>query len=517
MPEKAHGPASSPASGDASRQGDDMNDQGRISRRDVIKGGAALGAAAMAGAPGLAFARQAAEEALVRSGPLDALAKRLAGALIMPGDGSYDAARRVWNGMIDKHPLAIASCTGVADVLTVVSYAREHGLPVSVRGGGHNVAGKALREEGITIDLSPMHAVRVEPEHRRAFAQGGARWSAFDRETLAFDLATTGGTVATTGIGGLTLGGGVGWLMRRHGLACDNLKSADVVTADGRLLTASDEENADLFWALRGGGGNFGVVTSFELGLHALEPATGGIALYPERVVRDLLYFYRDFTESAPDSVTAFAGILVGREGSPIEGQTGGLIVAFHSGPAGEGERLLRPFKELGPPAADYIGPTTYGTMQSLVGAPPPGASRNYWRSNFMTELSDDAIETFLARAGEMPQPGTLILLEHLGGAVARVGEHDTAFSNRSAKFNTSILTQWHDPEEDERNIAWTREFGDEMKGFATGAGYVNYMTADEGTSRIQATYAANLERLREIKKKYDPDNFFSSNQNIAP
>lgn len=486
-----------------------------FTRRDLIRGGAALGAAAVATSTPLLIARQALSAPTSAALPLEGLQGRLAGQLVLPGDSGYDEARQVWNAMIDKRPAAIARCTGVADIFEVVNYARENGLPVSVRGGGHNVAGKALRDGAITIDLAPMHAVRVDPEQRRARVQGGARWRDFDREAVALDLVTTGGTVSTTGVGGLTLGGGLGWLMRQHGLSCDNLKSADVVTADGRLLTASDKENPDLFWALRGGGGNFGVVTSFEFGLHELQPITGGIAMYPENRLKDVMRFFRDFTGSAPDSVTAMAGILIGGEGSPVAGQNAGWIAVCHSGPAAEGERLLRPIKEFGPPAADFIGPTTYTNIQTMFDSPP--GSRNYWRSNFMTELSDDAIDAIVAHAGELPKPGSLFLLEHLGGAVGRVGEHETAFSNRAAKYNASILTAWLDREEDERNIAWTRAFGDELTAFATGAGYVNYMTADEGTKRIQATYEANLDRLRKIKKKYDPENFFNSNQNIAP
>ncbi|HZD52912.1 MAG TPA: FAD-binding oxidoreductase [Woeseiaceae bacterium] len=483
-------------------------------RRDVILGSAALGAA-VAASPSLTFAEQAAP-ATGGAPPLKGLAKRLAGDLVLPGDDSYDQAREVWNAMIDKHPAAIAYCTGVADVIEVLRYAREKDLPISVRGGGHNVAGKALRDGAIAIDLSGMHGIRVDPKRRSGRAQGGSRWRQFDREATAFDLVTTGGTVSTTGIGGLTLGGGLGWLMRKYGLACDSLKSADVVTADGRLLKAGAEENADLFWALRGGGGNFGVVTSFEFGLHPLEPIVGGLALYPENRLRDMFHFFRDYTDSAPDTVTAQCGIILGPEGTPVAGQHAGWFAVCHIGPTAVGERLVRPIKEFGPPAADFIGPTTYTAIQTMFDAGMT-RSRNYWRSNFMTELSDEAIDAILARADELPKPGSLFLLEHMQGAISRVGEHETAFSNRAAKYNASILSAWLDPEEDERNIAWTREIGDELQAFATGAGYVNYMTADEGTKRIQATYEANLARLRKIKRKYDPENFFASNQNIAP
>jgi hypothetical protein len=293
--------------------------------------------------------------------------------------------------------------------------------------------------------------------------------------------------------------------------------SADVVTADGRRLTANASENPDLYWAIRGGGGNFGVVTSFEFALHDLEPITGGLAMYPASMVGDLLHFYRDFTRSAPDSVTTIFGIIIGPPGTPLEGQNAGLIAVCHSGPASDGERLLRPIKKFGPPAIDTIGPTSYRTVQTMFDAGSPPGMRNYWRSNFMQDLGDGAIDTILAHSDWLPPPGSMIMVEHLGGVVSRVGEHETAFSNRSAQYNASVLGTWVDRKDDEKNIAWTRAMGDELKKFATGAGYVNYMTADEGAERIRATYEANLQRLRTVKKKYDPTNFFSGNQNIAP
>jgi FAD/FMN-containing dehydrogenase len=468
----------------------------------------------MVGSPTLFFGRESTPAATATTGELGEI---LRGEVITPSDPAYDGARRLWNGMIDKHPAAIARCSGVADVIDVVNFSRKRGLPVTVRGGGHNVAGKALRDGAIAIDLSPMRGIRVDPNLRTGRAQGGVLWGEFDRETLVFDLVCTGGTVSTTGVAGLTLGGGLGWLMRKHGLSCDNLVSADIVTADGRLVTANDAENDDLFWAIRGGGGNFGVVTSFEFALHNLEPIVGGLAMYPEKMLRDLLPFYRDFTSSAPDSVTTMAGVMVGPPGTPVEGQNAGWVAVAHSGPTSEGKRLLKPIKEFGPPAVDLIGPMSYTSLQTMFDAGSAPGNRNYWRSNFLTELGDDVIDAILARSDELPRPGTMILLEHLEGAVARVGEHATAFSNRSAKYNVSILGSWVDAADDTKNIAWTRKFGDELKSFATGAGYVNYMSADESAERIRATYQANLERLRSVKRKYDPGNFFSGNQNIAP
>lgn len=490
-----------------------------ISRRALLVRGMAIGGAAVL-APSVRVLGQeapAGDGAIAGAEPLADLRTSLRGTLLTAADAGYDEARKLWNGMIDRHPAAIARCSGVADVIDVVKYARGKELAVTVRGGGHNVAGRALRDGALAIDLSRMKGIRVDPGAKTARVQGGARWGELDHETLAFDLVTTGGTVSTTGVAGLTLGGGVGWLMRKHGLACDNLRSVDVVTADGRFLTASDAENADLFWAVRGGGGNFGVVTSFEFGLHDLEPITGGIAMYPAAVTRDLLRFFRDFTSKAPDSVTTMGGVLVGPPGTPIEGQKAGWIAVCHSGPESEGERLLRPLKEFGPPAVDLIGPMPYAALQTMFDAGSPPGMRNYWRSNYVTELSDAAIDAIVAHADGLPSPQSMLMLEHMQGAIARVGEQATAFSNRSAKYNFSILSAWTDAADDAENIAWTRGFGDAMKSFSTGAGYVNYMTDDESAQRVRATYEANYQRLVAVKRKYDPTNFFSGNQNIRP
>ncbi|MDH3531923.1 MAG: FAD-binding oxidoreductase [Gammaproteobacteria bacterium] len=493
------------------------NTNGSITRRQLLMGSAALGGLAVLGSPRLSIAQAAAAASGTGAAPLDELAGLLRGSLITPASDDYDDARKLWNGMIDKRPAAIARCTGAADVIDVVNYARNNKLAVTVRGGGHNVAGKALRDGAITIDLGRMHGIWVDAKEKRARVQGGARWGAFDRETLAQGLVTTGGTVSSTGVGGLTLGGGLGWLMRKHGLSCDNVVSADIVTADGRLLAVNESEHDDLYWAIRGGGGNFGVVTSFEFRLHDLQPIYGGMALYPESSLQDLLHFFRDYTASAPDSVTAMAGVLIGPPGTPVEGQNAGWIAVCHSGPASDGERLVRPIKNFGPPAADFIGPSSYAAIQSLFeGAAAPGF-RNYWRSNFMKDLSDDAIDTIIARSDELPPPGTLILIEHLGGAVSRVGEQETAFANRGAQYNVSVLSSWVESSEDKRNIAWTRSFGDELRSFATGGAYVNYMASDESAASVRGAYEANFQRLVAVKRKYDPTNFFSGNQNIAP
>jgi len=491
--------------------------RGDISRRELLARGIALGGVAMVGSPTELFGQEALAEGTAvptAADPLGDLRASLRGELLTSADPAYDEARKLWNGMFDKRPAAIARCVGTADVISAVKFARSNDLAVSVRGGGHNVAGKALRDGALAIDLSPMKGLRVDPKAKTARAQGGVTWGQFDRETVAFDLVSTGGTVSTVGIAGLTLGGGIGWLMRKYGLVSDNLVSVDIVTADGQFLTASESENADLFWAVRGGGGNFGVVTSFEYRLHELEPITAGVAVYPFAMAKDALRFYREFTSSAPDSVTTMAGISNG----PVAGEKTVWIGVCHSGPATEGERLLRPIKEFGPPVVDMIGPMPYTALQSMMDADYPSGNRNYWRSNYLTELSDEVIDIIVARSDGLPSgAGSTPYFEHMHGAVGRMGEQHTAFSNRAAKYNFTVLSVWKDSGEDDKNIKWTRELGDAMKSWATGAGYVNYMTDDEGAKRVRATYGSNYERLVAIKRKYDPTNFFSGNQNITP
>jgi FAD/FMN-containing dehydrogenase len=494
--------------------------QGDISRRELLARGITFGGVAMMGSSTKLFGQEALSEGTLpptAADPLGDLRTSLRGDLLTSADPAYDGARKLWNGMIDKRPAAIVRCAGTADVISAVKFARSNDLAVSVRGGGHNVAGKALRNGALAIDLSPMKGLRVDPKAKTARAQAGVTWGEFDRETVSFDLVSTGGTVSTTG-SGLTLGGGLGWLMRKHGLACDNLMSVDVVTASGEFLTASDSENADLFWAVRGGGGNFGVVTSFEYRLHKLEPITGGMALYPSNMIGDMFRFYREYTRSAPDSVTAMAGIVQGPEGSPLAGQQAGFFGVCHSGSETDGERLVRPIKEFGPPAMDMIGLTPYLAVQSLFDATSPPGNRNYWRSNFLNEISDEAIDVILANADGLPNNAySALFFEHMEGAVGQVGVRDTAFANRDAKYNFTILSGWTDRAEDDRYVTWTRAFGDAMKTLATGAGYVNYMTDDEGAARIRATYEINYDRLVAVKRKYDPTNFFSGNQNIVP
>ncbi len=435
----------------------------------------------------------------------------LHGEVLLAGDESYDEVRKVFNAMIDKRPALIARCTGVADVIAAVNFARTNNVLVSVRGGGHNVTGNAVCDGGVVIDLSCMKGVRVDPVRRTARAEGGATNGDLDRETQVFGLATTGGIVSTTGIAGLTLGGGIGYLNRKYGLACDNLLSADVVTADGRLLTASASENDDLFWALRGGGGNFGVVTSFEYCLHPVGPIVlGGIATYPFEKAREVLSFYREFAGTAPDEVRA--DVITRR---PPSGRNLEVWVCY-CGSIQEGEKVLRPLREFGPPVVDTIAPVPYVTVQTMLEAAlGPGPFLAYWKSSFLKELSDDAIRTLVDFLTDVPAIQSTVAIENLGGAVSRIGERDTAFTHRSAPYSFLIATRWKDPADSGKNIELARQLWKVMQPFLEDGVYVNYMGEDEGEARVKAAYGPNYERLVALKKKYDPTNFFRLNQNI--
>lgn len=494
-----------------------------LTRRDALKQSLAAGGLAALGLPLASCGRNdspgtdTVPPTASKSVSVDKLADFLHGDLITPASSNYDDVRRVWNRMIDRRPLAIARCQTIDDVVASVNFARDNDIPATVRGGGHSVAGKAVRDDALMIDLAGLESIDVDAAAKRARAGGGVRWQAFDAATLKHDLYTTGGTVSVTGIAGLTLGGGLGWLMRKHGLTCDNLAGAQVVTADGRVLAANPDENNDLYWALRGGGGNFGIVTHFDYQLHDVAPLVGGIAMYPRDKLRDMFDFYRDYTANAPDAIETQCGALIGPPGSPIEGDAAGWIAVCHSGPVEEGEERVRPLKEFGPPVADFIGRTDYTAQQTMFDAGMAVTSRNYWRSSFVRELTDELLDTLDAHADEMPRPGSLLLIEHMGGAIARVGEHETAFANRGANFNVSVLSSWLDPSNDEDHIRWTRALGDELKSFSSGGAYVNYMAGDESAGSVRAAYQANFDRLVTVKRKYDPDNFFSGNQNIRP
>jgi hypothetical protein len=438
----------------------------------------------------------------------------LRGTLVQPADPDYDRARKVWNAMIDKRPALIARCAGAADVMQSVNFARAHSLLLAVRGGGHNVGGNAVCDGGLTIDLSPMKSVRVDPARRIARADAGLTWREFDGETQAFGLATTGGQISATGIAGLTLGGGWGYLARRYGLSCDNLESVDIVTADGQLLTASAAENADLFFGVHGGGGNFGVVTSFEYRLHPVSTVLAGIIAYPFQKARDVLKLFRELTSAAPDELASGVVLISLPDGTPVAG-----IVLCYSGPPSEGERLLKPLRAFGPPLIDQIGPIPYTAAQQLIDGFYPSGLQNYWKSSFLKEISDQAIDTMVDFCSKRPSPMCHGLIEHqLGGAVTRADRDSTAFAHRDVEFSFMALGVCATAAEIEKCAQWAREFWGAMQPSSTGTVYVNYLgrEADEGPDRIKAAYGPEkYARLVALKNRYDPSNLFRLNQNI--
>lgn len=436
----------------------------------------------------------------------------LRGELLRPGEDGYESARKIHNGMIDRRPAMIVRCAGAADVMRAVSFAREHELLVAVRGGGHGVPGFAVCDGGVMIDLSCMKSVRVDPTRHTARAEGGVTWGDFDHETQAFGLATTGGAARPTGIAGLTLGGGQGFLMRKHGLACDNLLSVDVVTAEGRQVTASAAENSDLFWGVRGGGGNFGIATSFEYRLHPVGPVLGGLVIYPMSQARALLKFYHEFTASAPDELGPLAVLATLPDGTKAA-----ATLLCYSGAVGEGDRLLRPLRTFGPPIADQVTVMPYTALQSIVENFNPPGLRNYWKTLYLKELNDDAINVMVERYATVPAPHTHVVVYTLGGAVGRVGPDKTAVEYRDARHAFLIVGMWTDPAEDDLNIRWVRELWDAMQPFASGGFYVNY-EAETAIEKVKAAYGPRkYERLAALKAKYDPTNLFHLNQNIVP
>jgi FAD/FMN-containing dehydrogenase len=450
------------------------------------------------------------------------LKTRFRGALLRPGDAGYDAARSIWNGMINKRPALIARCTGTADVIAAVNFARTHHLLLAVRGGGHNVAGSAMCDGGLVIDLSAMRGMLVDSSARVAHVQPGLTWGDLDHETQAFGLATPGGIVSATGVAGLTLGGGFGWLSRKYGLSSDNLRSVKIVTADGRFVTASERENSDLFWAVRGGGGNFGVATDFEFQLHPVGPQVmAGLVFYPMEQAREVLHFYRAFAASAPDELTTMAVLRIAPpapflprqfHGAPVIG-----IAACYVGSLEEGERALRPLKTFGAPIADLIEPKPFVRHQVLLDTSSPNGRHYYWKSEYLPGLSDAALETVISHSRQFSSPLTAVLLFQLGGAIRRVDEHATAAGNRNAEFVLNIQSSWLEAGESQRHIQWTREFWTAMRPFSTGGVYMNFLSMDEGEERVRAAYGSNYDRLAAIKTSYDPTNLFRVNQNIKP
>jgi FAD/FMN-containing dehydrogenase len=437
----------------------------------------------------------------------------LRGEVLRPTDEGYDEARTIHNGMIDRRPTLIARCAGVADVMTSVRFAGDQQLLVSVRGGGHGVAGFSVCDGGLMIDLSRMRGVRVDAAGQTARAEGGATWGDFDHETQAFGLATTGGVARPTGIAGLTLGGGHGFLMRKYGLACDNLLSVDLVTAEGRLLTASADEHADLFWGLRGGSGNFGIATSFEYRLHEVGPVLGGMLIYPLARAKEILRIYRDVASAAPDDLFMHAILATLPDGTQAV-----AVLVCYAGQVAEGERLLSPLRASGPLLDDQLGPMPYVTLQSIVENVNPPGMRNYWKSDFLTQLSDDAIDLLVDEYPSVPAPHTHLVIEQMGGAVSRIGENEMAVSHRDAPYNAIIVGMWDEPAEDERTITWVRRVWEALRPFSSGGVYVNYQMGDEGEDRVRAAYGdEKYERLVALKNKYDPNNMFRLNQNITP
>jgi FAD/FMN-containing dehydrogenase len=444
---------------------------------------------------------------------LDALRSQLRGDVLTPACPEYDTARRLWNGMIDRRPSAIVRCANADDVAAAVRFAVSEELYPAIRAGGHNVAGFASVDAGLVIDVSPMKRITVDPVARTATVETGVTWAEFDAATQAYGLATTGGVNSTTGVAGLTLGGGVGWLMGRCGLTCDNTLSYSLVTADGELVAAGPDEHPDLFWALKGGGGNFGVATSIVYRLHPVSAVISGMLLYPFTQARKVLLNYRDFvTSDLPDELTVFAVALTGPDGTRLI-----AVIPAYSGPNLEdGERLLAPLRAFGTPISDLVTRMTYTEMQRLFDAGAPHGVRSYWKSTFLRSLPDAAIDMFVRCAAARPSARTVVKLEHAHGAVTRVAPDATAFPARECAFNLVVLSLWGDAQDDAPNIAWTRDFYASMQPWSAALAYVNALGDDDG-ARVREAYGDNYARLRLVKTKYDPANRFRRNQNIQP
>jgi hypothetical protein len=433
--------------------------------------------------------------------------------VLRDSDPGFDEARSIFNGMIDRKPAFIARCRTAEDVAEAIRLAHAEGLRVSVRGGDHSTSGSSVCEGGLMIDLSPMKAIDIDVNARTARVGAGARWKDFDEAAQVHGLATTGGTVSDTGVAGLTLGGGLGWLAGRYGLACDNLIGAEIVTADGQILRASQDENADLFWAIRGGGGNFGVVTAFEFRLHAVGPLVyAGMVAHPLERAGEAMRFYRNYCESNPDEVnTACAMITVPDVGKIV------ALAACHCGSVEDGEQALKPLKEFGPPALDQLGPMPYLALQTSLDSMFPRGRRYYWKASFVTEIRDELIEMMPRQFASAPSPHTIFLLQQVGNAVNRVPVDATAFDHRNVRWDCDLLCGWDDPSEDELQIAWVRSVYEEWRPYCADAIYSNLLSADDIEKDLRSAYGAAYPRLAQIKARYDPDNFFRLNANIKP
>jgi hypothetical protein len=449
--------------------------------------------------------------AVVDKAAVEAFRREFHGQVLLPGNDGYELGRRIWNASIDRYPGLIARCADTSDVVRAVNFARAHNLLVAVKSGGHNVAGRALCDDGIVIDLSAMKEVSVDPELRAVRAEAGALLADVDRATHPHGLAVPTGVVSKTGIAGLTLGGGVGWLARKYGLTCDNVLACEVVTAAGEIIIAEAKTNADLFWGLRGGGGNFGIVTSFLYRAHPVSTVMGGLILHARNQAGALLRFYRDFMVAAPEELTAYAGLISTPEGAPVAG-----VMVCYCGDLGEGERVLKPLRAFGSPIFDAIEPMPYPLMQSLADQSNPDNTHNYWRSAFLKELSNEVIDLIVAHGNRAESALSRTVIQLFGGAIGRVGATDTAFAQRQAKFNVGIEAQWTDPAESKKHIAWTRAFSEALGPYSSHGLLLNFI-GDEGPDAIREAFGKNHARLVELKTKYDPTNFFSLNQNVEP
>jgi FAD/FMN-containing dehydrogenase len=446
------------------------------------------------------------------------------GPLLTSVDEEYDEVRKIWNGMHDKKPAFIARCLGVADVIAAVNFARENDVLISVRGGGHNVGGTASNDGGIMIDLSLMKGIRVDPENRTAHAQGGCTMADLDRETQVFGLVAPSGVVSTTGIAGLTLGGGIGWLRKKYGLSIDNLLSVDMVTADGKAIHANENQNADLFWAVRGGGGNFGIVTSFEFRLHPVGPMVTLCApFYPAEEAKKILPVWKEFMDNSPDEVSSNGSFWtippVPDFPSELHGRRVFIPVTIHCGPVEEGQKVLEPLRNISTPLVDLSGTMPWTALQQMFDPFFPKAVQHYYfKSTYLDNLDDDAIDTIIHKASNPPQPMILIAIWHIGGAMSRIDDKATAFTGRKSNYLFSVDCIWDDPSADEEVISWARNFLKDMEPFSPGGLYVNFSGfGEEGEALVKSAYGDNYAKLVEIKHKYDPENFFRINQNIKP
>lgn len=445
------------------------------------------------------------------------------GTVLTPGDDGYDEARAVWNGMIDRRPSAVARCVDATDVQRAVAFARSNDLRIAVRGGGHNVAGDGVCDDGVVIDCSTMNGVRVDADERTGRVEGGATIGEFDSATQVHGLAAPGGVISSTGIGGLTLGGGWGWLSRSYGLAVDSLRAADVVTADGNLVRASAATNPDLFWAIRGGGGNFGVVTAFEFDLHAVGPTVlAGMLVYPFESAEDLLRFHREFTRDAPNELCCYASV---RTAPPVSflpadlhGEPVAAVYLCYNGDPEDGERVIRPLRAFRDPVFDGVEPRRYAEFQQFFDDVYPPGFRNYWKSQFVDDagLPDGAIDTIIEYASSFTSPLSSVVVEHLGGAISQVDSDATAYAHRDAGYACNIFTRWEDPAEDDRHVAWTREFFAAVVPHLGDGVYVNFLSR-EGEERVRAAFGENYNRLVAVKSRFDPENVFRVNQNVPP